>query len=118
MKAKHLYIIGPITGKEDDNRKEFERAKAGLDEAGFRACTPFDVVPQDSEYSRLWSFCMKHSLGYIAFAWDIENEPPRFGIALLPGWEQSKGATIEHDLAVALGIPCKPWREWMEACNG
>ena len=37
----------------------------------------------------------------------------KFGIAMLDGWEDSKGARIEHDLAEALGIPCKPWREWL-----
>jgi len=32
---------------------------------------------------------------------------------MLDGWEKSRGARIEHDLAEALGIPCKPWREWL-----
>lgn len=46
-----------------------------------------------------------------------EGETHYDGIAMLDGWEDSKGATIEHDLAEALGIPCKPWREWLNDCS-
>lgn len=36
-----------------------------------------------------------------------------FAIAMLDGWEQSRGARIEHNLAKALGIECRPWMEWL-----
>ncbi len=36
------------------------------------------------------------------------------GIALLGGWEKSKGAAVEVALANALGIPCKPYMEWVK----
>lgn len=40
-------------------------------------------------------------------------EPHYDGIAMLDGWEDSRGARIEHDLAMSLGIECRPWREWL-----
>lgn len=110
---RRIYEIGPITGKEDDNRPEFERVREKLNEAGYYAGTPFDVVPQGHDESRLWAFCMKHSLNHILAMWDYLNEPPRFGIAMLDGWESSEGASIEYELATSLGIPCRPWREWV-----
>lgn len=110
---ERIYLIGPITGMEDGNRPAFERAKAELNEAGHLARTPFDVVPQDDEHSKLWEFCMKHSLRHILKEWDYENEPPAFKVGLLPGWESSEGASIEYELASSLGIPCKPYREWL-----
>ena len=51
---------------------------------------------------------------YIIDEWMYSTEPGTdrtLGIAMLDGWEQSKGARIEHALASALGIECRPWRE-------
>jgi hypothetical protein len=33
-------------------------------------------------------------------------------VALLPGWKTSKGALIEHGLAVSLGIKARPCEEY------
>lgn len=54
-----------------------------------------------SEYiiDEVWTFSREYDEG--------------FGIAMLDGWEESKGARIEHDLAEELGIECRPWREWL-----
>lgn len=35
------------------------------------------------------------------------------GLALLNGWEKSRGARIEHDLAVSLGMPVKQVEAWL-----
>jgi hypothetical protein len=35
------------------------------------------------------------------------------GLALLPDWEESKGARIEERLAREVGIPVKPIEEWI-----
>lgn len=109
----NLYIIGPVTGIENENRAEFERAQSALLDAGYIAYIPHEVIPRDDQFGMLWGYNMKYSIRHIICNYDWHNEPPHFGIAMLDGWENSKGATIEHDLAVALGIPCKPWREWL-----
>jgi hypothetical protein len=33
-------------------------------------------------------------------------------VALLPGWKTSKGALIEHGLAISLGIKARPCEEY------
>lgn len=112
-----LYIIGPVTGMKNNNLVEFEQAKKELREAGIGANIPHDFVRREVPWEQAMRMSIENMLGYFE---DYNYEDDRWvvrnrydGVALLDGWENSKGATIEHDLAVALGIPCKPWREWL-----
>lgn len=118
-KIKRLYVIGPITGIENDNIDEFERVRDALADGLSRVgiTIPHDVVRGDFS----WQRCMMrsiHNLTRLRAEYDKRNKaqyvPFYDGIAMLDGWENSKGARIEHDLAEALSIPCKPYREWLE----
>lgn len=106
----YLYIIGPVTGMLDKNRPAFFEAASSLRFAGYKEDLPHRwVIPGTS-----WEEAMTESIRRMMGMWaNSIKEGSEFGIAMLPGWEDSKGAKIEHDLAVALGIPCKPWREWL-----
>lgn len=110
----NLYVIGPVTGRPNGNREEFERVREELwkNPENNAVMVPHDFADSDStweqamclsirEIMRWWGFCLfgDSSLG--------------FGLAMLDGWEHSKGASFEHDLAEALGIECRPWREWL-----
>lgn len=53
---------------------------------------------------------LKQDLGWICDHAD--------GLALLPGWEYSKGANAEIYLAAALGIPVYPVHAWVDTKNG
>lgn len=80
--------------------------------------TPFDVVCAMTDTGRVgpdcegnWDACMYASCKHIVDGrWIYQNG---FAIAMLDGWEQSRGARIEHNLAKALGIECRPWMEWL-----
>lgn len=104
----NLYIIGPITGIENDNREEFIRVANLLGEKHDNISIPhYNHVAMWDE----WRDAMALSVRHIGN--ELYDDRDDFGIAMLDGWEQSKGARIEHDLAEALGVPCKPWREWL-----
>lgn len=109
-----VYVIGPVTGIEDDNRPAFEQARKQLFAAGhWGVSIPHDVVPKGAS----WPVAMRHSLarltatGQCGLAVSIER------VAMLPGWEGSKGARLEHQVAVELGIPCKTVDEWVEQAD-
>ena len=109
----NLYVIGPVTGKPSLNIAEFSRVKEALRIAGHKARIPHEFV--DIEWS--WHDAMRISIREMLRFRRLNT--PMFpshrydAIAMLDGWEESKGARIEHDLAEALGIECRPWREWL-----
>lgn len=106
----NLYVIGPVTGRENDNREEFERVRVELDAVGHYADIPHGWVKSGAD----WDVAMKHSIYRMLHLWTFSREYDEgFGIAMLDGWEDSRGARIEHDLACALGIECRPWREFL-----
>lgn len=110
----NIYVIGPVTGKPNDNREEFERVREELRASPFNNAVmiPHDFVDSDST----WSQAMCLSIREIVRWWGFQlfgDDSRGFGIAMLDGWEESRGARIEHDLACALGIECRPWREWL-----
>lgn len=131
-RPKNLYLIGPITGIENNNRDEFERVRELLERCitAYSDCKPEDpntyfacvFIPHDVvDENASWEICMMDSISEM-LSTRVDTDPdepthrtPYFsGVAMLDGWEGSRGARIEHDLASALGIPCKPWREWLE----
>lgn len=107
----NIYIIGPVTGIPKENRPEFERVRKILIKSGYEATIPHDVIPKHVPWKEAMHLSIQKMLSMWSFC-DICDED--FGIATLDDWENSNGARIEHDLAEALDIPCKPWREWLE----
>lgn len=94
-----LYVAGPMTGYPDLNFRAFFDAETRLQEAGYEV-----LNPARNECSG-WLPCMRAALRQIA---DCD------GIALLPGWAGSRGATIERDLVVSLHLPALFVDEWVE----
>jgi hypothetical protein len=89
-----VYISGPITGIKDMNRSAFDEAKKALEALDYVAVSPLDVCITAHGYWK-WEDYMRA---------DIEAMMKCGAIMMLDGWEQSKGAKIEHDLAEALGF--------------
>lgn len=86
-----VYISGPMTGYEDLNFPEFEKAADRLRQQGHVVISPHEI----DQPVKTWEACMKE---------DIKQLMRCSTVAVLPGWEQSKGARIEVELARSLGM--------------
>lgn len=88
-----VYVIGAVTGIADDNRPLFEEWRTLL-EGNFncKAEIPHDTIPAGTP----WRDAMRQSIKRMMEA-DF--------VAAIEGWRESKGATIELNLARELGIP-------------
>lgn len=97
-----VYVIGPVTGVDELNRPAFEEARAALRalDGRFKVAIPHDFVPADASWREAMRISVRALLDHDAVAW-------------LPGTEESRGASVERDLAEGLGMPCSPLGEWL-----
>jgi hypothetical protein len=87
---RRVYISGPMTGIPAFNFPAFIAAAAHLRALGFHVENPAENPKCDS-----WQAYMRLDIVSLASCdW----------LYTLPGWERSKGAKIEHDLAVDIGL--------------
>lgn len=91
MQTPIIYIAGPISGQPDLNREAFAEADEILKRKGFITRNPHQFCadihatePNDPSYYRR---------GIRVLADECTD------LLLLPGWEQSKGAYIEFNVA-------------------
>lgn len=100
-----IYIAGPMTGYEDFNYPAFNAAAHDLYALGHDVLNPVDLEHLNvTGKPQTWKWYIRHAIGMVARA---------DGIALLPGWEQSKGAVLEHAIGVALDLDIRPLKEWL-----
>lgn len=90
--ATRLYLAGPMTGYDDLNFPQFHHVAGQLRALGFDVVNPaeINVDPKSG-----WQDCMRA---------DIQQLVTCRAIALLPNWQQSRGACLEHHIAQALGM--------------
>ena|ERR1700744_4303640 len=87
-----IYVAGPMTGLPGLNFDKFHSAAQRLRSDGYEVINPAEINPNlDAD----WTGCMKE---------DIKQLVDCDGIHMLRGWENSKGASLEHYIAVALGL--------------
>lgn len=92
MAAKPVvYISGPMTGLPENNYPAFNVAAVRLRALGFSVENPAECEQQES-----WQSYMRAAIVKMMRA---------DALIMLPGWEQSRGARIEFDLAASLSIP-------------
>jgi hypothetical protein len=98
-----IYIAGPMRGVEYLNFAAFDRARDHITSQGHVVISPADLdrkagfdgrEPDDVPDPRE---CMLRDLHAIADAAEA--------IAMLPGWEFSRGAAVEAAFASYLGLP-------------
>ena len=87
-----VYIAGPMTGYTNLNRGLFFAVEESLRLKGIGAINPARLNP----VTRSWAACMVVCLWHLRLA---------DAVALLPGWERSRGARWEVAAAVLLGLP-------------
>lgn len=102
-----VILCGPITGKEKFNYPMFHQAAKDLRDAGYEVISPAETAhgqplepPAEftiTDYRRY----MLYSLESLLTATRFDGIP---SICLLPGWESSKGAQLEKQVAEAVGI--------------
>jgi hypothetical protein len=91
-RAGRIYVAGPMSGIPDFNFPVFNAAAAMLRENGWTVENPAEHSLADNLE---WSDYMAYDLTRLGLCGSIY---------LLPGWSKSKGATIEKNLAEALGM--------------
>lgn len=89
---QRLYVAGPMTGLPDLNFPAFHRAAAQLRALGYQVVNPAEI---NTDPAADWLTCMRAGIKQLV---DVD------AIVMLPGWERSKGATLEHAIAVGLGL--------------
>ena len=86
-----VYLSGPMSGHDDHNFPAFDLYARSLRRRGYRVLNPADFGA-NPKYS--WAECLHRDLMVLGYA-DV--------VALLPGWENSAGASLEKHVALALG---------------
>jgi hypothetical protein len=89
---KRIYVAGPMTGLPDFNYPAFNDAATRLRALGFEVENPAE---NPDPPCRSWLGYMRMAVGQVARC---------DAVVLLPGWETSRGARVEFQLAIGLGL--------------
>lgn len=101
MSIPIVYLAGPMTGLPQFNYPTFTATAQMLRRAGFTVLSPTENgLPP----SAAWERHMRRDLRLLL---DCQ------GVAVLPGWEASRGASLEVSVAKALSMPVRTVDEWM-----
>ncbi|MBV5298387.1 MAG: DUF4406 domain-containing protein [Rhodoferax sp.] len=92
MKKQTTYIAGPMSGLPDLNFPAFHAEAARLRADGWEVINPAEINP---DKHLTWLECMRTDIAALVFCDAVQ---------LLPGWKNSKGATLEHHIAERLGL--------------
>lgn len=101
-----LYIAGPMSGLPDFNYPAFFAAEEQLKAAGYEAENPArNELPAERADEPMWRTFMRMSLVQISRV---------DGLALLPGWGDSKGARLEQEIGLKLGLHVRYLEVWLQ----
>lgn len=91
---KRIYLAGPMTGHDNDNRDAFNAEAARLRALGFVVINPAEL--NEAFPNRPYVWYMKR---------DIQEMVTCDAVALLANWYSSRGTNIEYKLARDLEMP-------------
>lgn len=90
-----IYVAGPMTGIANDNVPAFVQAQAQLRALGHDVVIPCDTDAGE-QAGRTWAEWMHRDIALL-----LTCE----AVALLPGWERSRGACREVTVALTVDMP-------------
>lgn len=88
---KALYVAGPMTGLPELNFPAFHAEADRLTALGYEVINPATI---NTDPNAAWAKCMRDDIAQLVTHCR--------GIVLLPGWEKSKGASLEFHVAERL----------------
>lgn len=101
-----VYLAGPMTGYADYNRPAFTAAAEHVRAQGWVPVNPHDTdpthdgdCPSGDRHGGHPNACWYAASLAVLASCDA--------VLMLPGWEQSEGARLEHDEARRLGLPVR-----------
>lgn len=86
QESPEAYVVNPL--KDVPHQLRINAAISPVMRATIPCYTPIDIEN--------WRDCMRIALDELTFCHEIH---------MLPGWQQSEGAKLEHQIALALGMP-------------
>lgn len=95
-----IYVAGPMTDLPDKNIPEFNRVADELRSMNYRVENPASLDGVDPDAT--WQWIMRRG---------IEMLMRCNTVVLLPGWQRSRGATMEADIARTLGMDVYEWED-------
>ena len=102
-KRRLVYLSGPMSGlPRSEYRRKFREAERILHRHGYGVINPCNVWACRFPWIyKAMEFCLGHSKAYaLILAYDLILLMTRAdGIAMLPGWQASRGAQIENYVA-------------------
>jgi hypothetical protein len=91
-KSQVVYIAGKVTGLPvAEFQAKFQAAKDKLQAQGFSVLNPCDFIAPDED----WQIAMRKAITLLNMADHIY---------MLPDWQDSQGAIIEHSMAAKFGL--------------
>lgn len=87
-----LYLAGPMTGLPELNFPLFHAEAARIRGLGYDVVNPAEI---NADPSAGWAKCLRD---------DIRELVTCDGVALLPDWTLSRGASLERHIAESLGM--------------
>lgn len=91
-KKARVYLAGPVTGIENQNKEAFGREAKRLRASGYWVLVPLEFVPSTASWSEAMILCVDHLIHCSR-------------VVFLHGWIRSRGARREWIIAKLLGIP-------------
>jgi hypothetical protein len=101
-----VYVAGPCSGLPLLNFPAFRQAAADLRAAGFSVVNPAELCPDEAMD---WADAMRIDIAALVTLCR--------GVATLPGWEASKGASLEVHIARELGMVVNPVETWLGSAS-